>query len=376
MRVGFDATTLTMQRTGIGRYTLELLHALVRHEADLELVLMAHRSLDADLSNNGVATLRRLRGPGLPVKLAWMQTLLPVRLAAARLDVCHFTNYHAPLASPLPMIVNLHDMSLILEPRRHPLRRVLTMRPFLRAVARRAAAVVCLTESARADAIETLDIEPARVHAIPAAPSACFVPITDPGVLHETAERYGLAPGFLLFVGTIEPRKNLVRLVEAYSRLRSDGFDRPLVLAGTLGWRYADLLERIDALGLEDAVRLLGFVPDDDLPLLLSLAGAFVYPSLYEGFGLPIIEALACGTPTVTSDRGAMAEVAGDAALLVDPTDVGALTIALSQALNDNATRTRLRAQGPLRAAEFSWERAAHQTAALYRAVAPVAVAR
>ncbi|MGI8533793.1 MAG: glycosyltransferase family 4 protein, partial [Candidatus Limnocylindrales bacterium] len=315
MRVGFDATTLTMQRTGIGRYTLELLRALARHEPDLELVLMAHRSLDADLSTNGVGALRRLRGPGLPVKLAWMQTLLPVQLAAARLDVCHFTNYHAPLASPLPMVVNLHDMSLILTPRRHPSRRVLTMRPFLRAVARRAAAVVCLTESARRDAIETLDLEATRVHAIPAAPAARFQPITDPAELNETAARYGLGPGFLLFVGTIEPRKNLVRLVESYAHLRADGFDRPLVLCGGLGWQYAELLERIDALGLQGSVRLLGFVPDDHLPRLLSLAGAFVYPSLYEGFGLPIIEALACGTPTVTSDRGAMAEVAGDAAL-------------------------------------------------------------
>lgn len=369
MKVGFDATTLTMRRTGIGRYTLELLRALRRYETDVDLVLMAHRPLDPDLSRNGLASIRRLRGPGLPVKLAWMQTMLPVELAAARLDLCHFTNYHAPLASPLPMIVNLHDMSLILAPGRHPSRRVLTMRPFLRTVAHRAAAIVCLTESAREDAVDTLGLDPSRVHVIAAGPAAGFTAVSDEALLDDAARRYGLRRGFLLCVGTIEPRKNLVRLVEAYARLRAGGFAEPLVLAGALGWKYGDLFLRIESLGLRDAVRMPGFVPDEDLPLLLGLCGAFVYPSLYEGFGLPIIEALACGAPTVTSDRGAMAEVAGDAAVLIDPMDTGSMADALRVVLTDPSTRQRLREAGPRRAAGFSWQRAASQTTQLYRSV-------
>ena len=369
MKVGFDATTLTMERSGIGRYTLELLRALMEHEPALDLRLMAHRPLDGDLRANGIGHLPRLRGPGLPIKLAWMQTLLPVELAASGFDVCHFTNYHAPLATPVPMIVNLHDMSLLLTPERHPSRRVMTMRPLLRGVAHRAAAVICLSESARADAIRVLDLDPAKVRVVPAAPASAFRPVGDGSTLAAAARRFGLEPGFLLFVGTIEPRKNLVRLVEAYARLRAGGFGAPLVLCGGSGWKNGDLVARIDALGIRPHVRLLGFVPDEDLPLLLNLCGAFVYPSLYEGFGLPIIEALACGTPTVTSDRGATAEVAGDAALLVDPEDVEALTSGLARALYDEPLREALRAAGPVRAADFSWERAAHATASLYRDV-------
>lgn len=367
MRVGYDATTLTLRRSGIGRYTLELLYALIEHEPELDLRLMAHRRINDDLARNGLASIERLGGPGFPVKLAWMQAVLPFALARSELDVCHFTNYHAPLISNVPSVVNLHDMSLVMMPERHPRLRVATMRPLLRTVAQHSSAVLCLTASARADAISHLDLDPARVRVVSAAPARAFHTITDESRLAAVAARHGLEPGFLLFVGTIEPRKNLIRLVQAYARLRRDGFGAPLVICGAPGWKSGDLVPTIDRLGLSAHVIFTGFVPDDDLAALLNLARGFVYPSLYEGFGLPIIEAFACGVPVVTSNRGATAEVAGGAALLADPEDVDDLTSALASALTDEPTRSRLRAAGLERATHYTWQRAAHETAAIYR---------
>lgn len=371
LRVGYDVTSLTMQRSGIGRYALELLCALVRAEPENEYRLLSHRALRADAAAAiASAGLHRLRGPGFPSRIAWMQGILPVALAAADLDVCHFTNYHAPILARGPFVATFHDMSLILSPREHPRLRVATMRPLLRAVARRAAAIITPTEGARMDALRVLEIPPERVHVVPEAPAATFRRVTDVAALDAVRARYRLEPGFLLALGTIEPRKNLSRLVDAYLALRRDGFAEPLVLCGALGWGYSALLDRLRAPELEGAVRILGYVPDADLAPLLTLAGAFAYPSLYEGFGLPIVEAMACGTPTVTSDRGAMAEVAGKGALLVDPEDTAALANALGCALGDVPTRRRLAVAGPQRAADFTWEGAAHRTAHIYQLAA------
>jgi glycosyltransferase involved in cell wall biosynthesis len=369
VRVGFDATSLTMRRTGIGRYTLELLRALHEYEPSIELILMAHRRVAADVTAGGLESLASIGGPGLPVKMAWMQYVLPLHLSRRRVDLAHFTNYHAPLVRRVPYVVNIHDTSLITSPERHPAKRVIAMRPLLRAMARRSEAVLTLTESARQDVIAFLGVDPQRVRVVPAAPAPGFGPIDDAARLDAVARRFRLERGFLLFVGTIEPRKNLVRLIEAYARLRRDGFDKPLVICGGWGWKSSDIKPTVAGLGLESSVVFTGFVSDDDLMALLNLAGAFVYPSLYEGYGLPIIEALACGLPTVTSNRGATAEVAGDAALLVDPEDTAALAEALALALSDEPTRTRLRAAGFRRAADFSWERAAHETVRVYRDV-------
>jgi glycosyltransferase involved in cell wall biosynthesis len=369
MKIGLDATSLTARRAGIGRYTSELLRALRRHEPAIDLRLMAHRPTSKEFTHDERGTIEVLRGPGFRVRWAWMQAVLPALAASNGIDVCHFTNYHAPLRGRVPFVVNIHDMSLFLTPERHPTRRVLANRPMLRAVAHRARAVICLTQAARSDALRVLDLDPARAYVVPAAPAAHFAPIGDYALLESAAARHGLRPGFLLYVGTIEPRKNLVRLVHAYARLRSDGFGEPLVICGGHGWKSTDLLRTIAELGLTRSIHFTGHVSDVELVALYNLAAVFCYPSLYEGFGLPIIEALACGVPTVTADRGATAEVAGDAALLVDPEDLGALTDALSLALSDSPTRDRLTAAGPARAAEFSWESAAHATAAIYRSV-------
>jgi len=177
--------------------------------------------------------------------------------------------------------------------------------------------------------------------------------------LADLRSRYALDGSFLLAVGTVQPRKNYIRLVEAFRQL--DRANLTLVIAGGRGWLDDPLYERIAALGLENRVRMLGFVPDKDLPALYSAARVFAFPSLYEGFGLPILEAMACGTPVVTSRASSMPEVAGDAALLVDPLDTDALAEALASALDDELLRSSLIEKGLERATVFTWEAAAHK---------------
>jgi glycosyltransferase involved in cell wall biosynthesis len=370
MRIGFDATSLVGPRSGIGRYAGELLTALVRELPDERFVLLAHRRPALDPTLAGHPSVARLRGPEAPSRLAWIHLVLPVELAAARLDVCHFANYQAPLRVGTPVVLTLHDLSLLERPAEHPRRRALVMAPVLRRTVRRAAAVVTPSRAVREDALRVLDLPPDRVHVVPEAPAAIFRRLHDEAELARVAAAHGLEPGFLLHVGTLQPRKNLVRLVDAFARLRASGFARSLVLAGAPGWGTAALRRRVARPDVAGAVRLLGYVPDRDLVALLSLAGAVAVPSLHEGFGLPALEALACGVPTVVSDRGGLPEVVGEAALVVDPLDTSALADGLQQALEEGPVRCRLAHGGPARADAFSWSVAARTMAGIYQAAA------
>ncbi len=367
MRVGFDVTPLSERGSGVSRYTLELLRALRDEAPDVQLELLSNRQVDDPAVRVELSGQRWLRAPRLPSRAAWMQAVLPVALAARkRVEIGHFTNFDVPLLGRIPVVVTLHDMSLLMSPEQHPAKRVLLLSPLMRLAARKARAVVCPTASAAQDAVTLLNLDPDRVHVVSGAVAPRFR-VIDGEASAEACRRFGLQPGFLLFVGTIEPRKNLVRLARAFARLRQDGFDKPLVICGAWGWKSKDLRPTIEALGIADAVVFTDYVSDEDLVALLNAAGAFVYPSLYEGFGLPIIEAFACGVPVVTSDLGAMAEVAGSAALLVDPTDEAAIAEALTRVLSDDAERRRLRGAGLERAAEFSHRKAALQAVAVYR---------
>jgi glycosyltransferase involved in cell wall biosynthesis len=371
LRIGFDVTPLVSRGSGVARYTIELLRALRDSSTDLELTLLSNRAIADEETSAELEGLARIDTPDFRSRQIWMQAVLPRALTHDHVDVCHFTNFDAPLVRSVPAVVTLHDMSLLIAPHLHPARRVLMLTPLMRLAAGRAEAVVCPTRSARRDAITHLHLDPERVHVLSGSVAPIFRTLDDAASRQAVCHRYGLQPGFVLFVGTIEPRKNLVRLARAYSRLRRSGFDGQLVICGGWGWKSADLRPRIERMGISNSVVFTGYVPDEDVVALLNAAGAFVYPSLYEGFGLPIVEAFASGVPVVTSDRGAMAEVAGDAALLVDPTSTEQLTDALRRALTDSAERARLRAAGLARASEFNRARTAREAIATYRAVLP-----
>jgi anaerobic magnesium-protoporphyrin IX monomethyl ester cyclase len=369
MRIAFDGTTLRPGRTGVGYYTEHLLEHLVECGGDDELVVISNRSIET--TRPLPSTVRRIEGGRRLPRLVWMQTRVPQLLREIAADVVHFTNGMMPVVSTAPTVVTIHDMSLTLYPRYHPRRRVILNRPLVDLAARRANAIITVSESARKDIIRLYGVAPARVHVIHEAAAPAFQPITDPAVRARVRARYGLAERFILYVGTIEPRKNLPMLIEAFAeRRRAGDLPHQLVCAGPYGWLCGDVARIIERLQLEGAVRVTGYVPFDDLPAIYSLAEMFVFPSVYEGFGLPVVEAMACGTPVVTADVSALAEVGGGAVAHVPSLDVDALGEELVSLARSRERREHLSALGLQRARTFSWRRAAQETLAVYRRIA------
>ena len=364
MRIAFDGTTLCPKRTGVGYYTEHLLRHLVEDDHGDEVTVVSNRALD--VTSPLPSRVRVAAAARAVPRLVWMQAVARRVLARLRPDVAHFTNGMMPIGSPVPTVVTIHDMSLTLFPRFHPPRRVLINRPLVYHAARRADAVITVSQSAKRDIVRLYGLAPERVHVVHEAAAPAFRPLHDVGRLERVRRKYGLADRFILYVGTIEPRKNLPLLIEAFARRRKAG-DLPhqLVCAGPYGWLSADVQRRIERLQIADAVRFTGYVPFDDLPAVYNLAELFVFPSVYEGFGLPVIEAMACGTPAVIGRVAAVAEVAGGAAEQVE-LDAGVLGDALVALGRDRDRRAALSARGLDRSRLFSWERAARETREVY----------
>jgi glycosyltransferase involved in cell wall biosynthesis len=297
-----------------------------------------------------------------------MQMIAPRLLRRLRVDVAHFTNGMVPLALSIPTVVTIHDMSLTMFPKYHPPRRVLLNRPLVDVAARRADAIITVSESAKRDIVRLYGSQAERIHVIHEAAAPSFQPIHDTAALDRVRQRYDLADRVVLYVGTIEPRKNLPKLIEGFARKRKAGqLPHQLVCAGPYGWLSRDIEDLIDRLQIEDAVRFTGYVPFEDLAVLYSLAEMFVFPSLYEGFGLPVIEAMACGTPVVTGHVAALAEVGGGAVEQVAHLDADSLGDAMVRLAGDRWRREHLSSLGLQRAQMFSWARAARETIKVYR---------
>ena len=289
------------------------------------------------------------------------------RALAGPVDVFHGLNYLLPShRGRAARLVTVHDLSILTHPEWHPTLRTWLMGwPLPRTVAT-AHHVITDCEAVRVEVIERFRVRPERVSAVPLAPSRDFR-VRRPEVIDAVARRYDLTTGdYILFVGALEPRKNLVRLLDAAQELLRGGWRDvpPLALVGPSGWRNHELVTRIRSAG--SSVRLLGPVPRNDLVALIGGASLLAYPSLSEGFGLPVLEAMACGTPVVASHIGPIVEVAGDAALLVDPTDPEDIAEGLRQVLDDSHLRADLVERGLAQAAKFSWEQTAAGTLSAY----------
>jgi glycosyltransferase involved in cell wall biosynthesis len=370
MRIAFDGTTLTPGRTGVGYYTEHLLQHLAREieTTGHELIVVSNQPIDtAKPLPRHVRVHDRHR---FPLRIAWMQLMAGRVLDDIRADVAHFTNGMLPLGTSAARVVTIHDVSLKLYPHCHPVRRRIINRPLVAVAARVADAVVAVSHSARNDLLKFHGIPAERITVVHEAAGPGFAPVTDPRQRARIKMRYGLPERFALYVGAIEPRKNLPRLVEAFATARRHGIDHELVCVGPYGWSSRALYQRIDDLGLRHVVHFTGYVPFEDLPAIYNLAEFFLFPSIYEGFGLPVIEAMACGTPVITANSSSLAEIADGVAETVDPHDVGALSDAIVTLARDKERREHLSKHGLARAQEFSWARTAKDMLALYERVA------
>lgn len=371
MRFGIDATALPERPVGAGNYIIQLVRGLASLKEDVELVVFAHHSRQALIDQPGLQGVEWALVPDKspPRRLLWEQTVLPSLVRRARLDLLHSPHYTRPILLPCSSIVTFHDMTFFLYPELHTRAKRFFFPRAIRLSARLAEVLIADSESTRRDAMRILGIPPEKITTIPLGISAEFRPISDPVLFEACREKYKLPQEFILYVGLVEPRKNLPLLLSAFARLKCTEPTVPLVIVGRYGWMYEDIFRQIEELSLKNKVIFTGYVPAEDLPIVYNLARLFVYPSIYEGFGFPPLEAMACGTPVITTSVSSMQENVGDAAILVPPQDEDALVEAMQRLLTDAQLREGLSHKGRQQAAQFTWTRTAQETLRLYRQV-------
>ena len=368
MRIGIDGIPLATPKTGIGHYTFELAHNLAAVAPEDEFELIAPVPLPVE-SNSAPPNLRIVQGRTGVLRNRWWTIGLPLHLQETRIPLFHGTNYLIPLWRRSVTVVTIHDLSLLLHSNTHRTELVRRAKKRLPTMTRLANHILTDSEAVKKEISQHLQINSEKITAVPLAPRRTFAPVP-PGDHIEVRRKLGVEDDFILFVGTVEPRKNLITLVRAFDLLMRTTELRPqLVVAGQKGWLTDDLYEHIENSSLRDRILFTGYISDMDLAALYSSCKVSVYPSLYEGFGLPPLEAMACGAPVITSRIPAIMETSSGASKLITPKDVNELTAALVELLTDSQAREHYKSLGLQRAAEFTWERTARQTLDVYRQV-------
>jgi glycosyltransferase involved in cell wall biosynthesis len=372
MRIGYLTYGLDRSPTGIGRYSLELLRSLGGVDNEIELVVLATEQEDAFRLSERFEYHHVPHCRTLPALTTYGN--LAIRSCARRygLDAIHDPNGIAPfmfLNGYTRSIVTLYDAFAFVHPELHNAADNYRYRWYLPYALRAADCVITVSECSRADLIRYLNIHPERIQVITAGVDPRFGSTEGSDSRGAVFQRYGIRQPYLLYVGALNARKNVARMMHAFNRVHSEHPDVHLVIAGKRQWKTSEIDEACRLLEMNDAVSFTGYVDDDDLPTLYAGAEGFLFPSIYEGFGLPVLEAMACGTPVVTSKVSSIPEVTGNAAILVDPYSIDEIAAAISRLLMDRTLRADLVARGRERASLFSWERAAEQTRELYRSV-------
>jgi glycosyltransferase involved in cell wall biosynthesis len=368
MHIGLNAHLLSSQAgyraAGIHGYIYNTLaHLAAEAPSDWRFTALVGAASAAD-GLPGIA-LRRSRWDTQPPlrRIAWEQAVQPWHIGG--FDLYHALAFVAPLALPAPLVVTVYDLSFLHYPQALSASRRAYLRLFTRLTCQRARRVICISHSTAQDVIERLGVAPEKVDVAAAGHDpARFRPLP-PGEIAVFRREKDLPERFWLFVGTLEPRKNLPTLLQAYAALPARQRP-PLLLGGGKGWDYDAIFAAIARLGLADSVRWLGFLAADELAHWYNCAEIFVYPSVFEGFGLPVLEAMACGTPVVVADASSLPEVAGDAGLCVPPHDVRAWTDALHRAMTDAVWRTQAAERGLAQASRYTWQDTARQTIRSY----------
>lgn len=367
MHIGFDASTLSTQG-GPRTYVQGLLDALLQLDRENRYTVFYNEP--CHLGRFPLANEIVLPGKKPFARLWREHVLLPLACRREKVDLLHCPKSAIPFFSPCPTVVTLHD----LIPLRHPETEKFINRCYWRLqipiAARKSSFIITDSEHARQEIIADFNVPPERIKAIMLGFNPAMLEVRAPAEAAVVREKYGLPQGYLLYVGTIQPRKNITTLIEAYAGLRIHCADMPkLVIVGRKGWLYDTLFARIAELGLTDEILFTGFVPDEELPYIYDGARLFAYLSFFEGFGLPPLEAMACGIPVITSNTTSLPEVVADAGITVAPGDEEAVAAAITRLLNQPEYAALLGKRGRERAALFSWEAAARETLAIYQSV-------
>jgi glycosyltransferase involved in cell wall biosynthesis len=373
MRIGIDARSVLKQRTGVGAYTYNLIQNLSQLDKENRYVLFYSHHLNVRSSipkiENPNFESRFFRIPNKLLNLCWGTIKLPkINWLVGKVDLYHSPNYNLNMLSRGKSVMTIHDLNFLAYPqftlpsgRWHYAFKI-------KSYARKVDAIIADSFSTKNEIIKYLKIPEEKIQVIHLGCSPAFRPLAEGERSEETKEKFKIKGDYVLYVGTLEPRKNLRGLIQAYTQCKAKK-DFLLVLAGGKGWKYEHIFRLVDKLQLQDRVIFTGYVEEADLPGLYQCASLFVYPSFYEGFGLPPLEAMACGLPVIVSNTTSLPEVVRDAGIYVDPNDVEQIAFSIDTVLSDSELRRILIQRGLERAKLFSWEKTAKATLQLYEQV-------
>jgi len=367
--IGIDVTSALSQQAGIGRYTRELVSALIRYDKDSEYILFSAKQPSWDQLAKQIPIDAKVQYKQAPFSERWLYRIwyrlrlpVPVQVFTGDIDLYYSPDFVLPpVRDGIPTILTVHDLSFVHYPETFtpPLRNYLNQ--VVPRSIRKANHVLADSQATKEDLIEIWNIDEKKITVLYAGVNPSFRPPTDRGKFTEVRKKYDLGDEPYIFsVSTIQPRKNYQMLIKAFKDVAKN-YPHNLIIAGGRGWLYEETFNEVIAQGLEDRVRFIGFVDDEDLPALYSEATLFVFPSLYEGFGLPVLEAMACGVPVIVSGASSLPEVASEAALMLPPQEQRLWSSAIRDLLDNPNRRAQMVAGGFLRVRQFGWKRAATQ---------------
>ena len=357
MTIGIDGNEANIQnRVGSGEYCFELLRNLDLLQEDKIFVYLKERVVP-DLPKSSKNLSYRVFGP----RIFWTQFALPLNLYFKKPtpDVFYTPGHYAPRFCPVPVVITIFDLSYIHFPELFKKKDLYQLRSWTSYSIRKAKAILTISNSSKADIIKHYKVDPKKVFVTyPGYDEKIFKPVTDPKSIILIKRKYDIKGKYVFFLGTIQPRKNLVRLIEAIKQLENVN----LVIAGKKGWLYDEFFQKIEEPEVKNRIILTNFIPDSDLPVLFSGAEAFVLPSLWEGFGIPVVEAMACGCPVVVSDKSSLPEVIGNNGVLINPENVASIRNGIQKVLTNKNFAQELSTKGLIQAKKFSWKRCANKT--------------
>ena len=356
MKIAIDVQTTLGQKTGFGFYVKNLVENIQKIDKTNKYTLIKPEA-EHDLST--------------PARWWWDQVGFPQKARKSKVDILHQPCFSAPLFYRGKVVVTCHDLIAVFFPQNIPVASRLYFSKWMPFSYRRADEIIAISENTKKDIMSLLKIPTEKIRVIYEAAGPEFCLVKDKKLLAETCRKYKIDSPFILHVGTIEPRKNLEFLVRAYSAVAQNSrIKEKLVITGKKGWYYEGLFKLVEKLGLQNKVIFTGYVEDEDMPALYNAASLFTFPSLYEGFALPPLEAMACGTPVISSNTSSLPEVVGSAGILLPPKDISSWSASITEVLRFGSLRQELKQKSLRQAKKFSWEKTAQQTVDVYREVA------
>ena len=361
MKIGVEANSYFQNKAGSGVYVRNIVDIWRERTDGTEILLFSsNRKTELDLSKKRNIFLRLWHGC---FDIFWMQVLLPIKLMKNKVSVLFCPAFLAPIFLRIPVVVSILDMSFLRFPETCDKLFGTYLRIMIPLIKRRVTGVITISEFSKKEIIELLKIPKNKIKVIHLGCKNKYKVINDPEKIVKTREKYARGYRYLLHVGTLEPRKNVNAIIDAFDLLkRKHNISHKLILCGGKGWYYHKIFTKITELDLGDDVIFTGYMSEDNLCLLYNSADIFVFPSLYEGFGLPVLEAMACGCPVITSKCSSLSEIAGDGAVLINPAEPGEIAEKIWQILNDDELRKGLREKGLQQSKKFSWDKTADET--------------